>query len=288
MNGIELKGFKALQGLLDDTKKPSASISDNSLIQVSINKLKPSSCQPRRHFAEENLKELAQSIREQGILQPLIIRQKDEWYEIIAGERRWRAASIAELTEVPALVRIISDAEALAIALVENMQRENLNPIEEAVGIKRLLDDCDFTHEQVAQVIGKSRATVTNLLRLLNLNESVKQLLHGGLIDFGHARALLALDSAQQIEVANKIAHSNNKISVRQTEDLVRQAKNSNKLLTFPAFKTGNITEWRNKIRSKVQANVNIKITNEGKSKVMLTFDSLDKLNEFIESIASD
>ena len=182
-----------------------------------VKAIQPGRYQPRTHMDEQALQELAASIRAQGLMQPLLVRPVGAGrYELIAGERRWRAAQLAGLAEVPALVREVPDNAALAMALIENIQREDLNPIEEAAGIQRLVDEFRMTHEQAADAVGRSRSATTNLLRLLKLAKPVQQMLMEGTLEMGHARALLALDGAKQIEAANRIAARG--LSVRETE----------------------------------------------------------------------
>lgn len=197
-------------------------------IEAATVDLQPGRYQPRRHLSEDNLAELAASIREQGVLQPLVVRPLTpapdnpghERYEIVAGERRWRAAKIAGLSTIPVLVRDLDDQSALAVALIENLQREDLNPVDQAHSLARLAEEFELTHEQVARSVGRSRASVTNLLRLLDLQEDVKDLLAKGSIDMGHARAMLPLDPKRQVSLARKVQAKG--LSVRQVEEAVR------------------------------------------------------------------
>ena len=196
-----------------------------SLATARVEQIQPGRYQPRTRMDEQSLNELAQSIRSQGLMQPILVRNAGaERYEIIAGERRWRAARIAGLAEVPIVVRDVPDQAALAMALIENIQRENLNPLEEATGIQRLIDEFRLTHQEAADAVGRSRAATTNLLRLLNLEPPVQHLLMEGRIDMGHARALLALQGAQQTELARKVDRDGS--SVRETEQLVNAILN--------------------------------------------------------------
>ena len=199
---------------------------DKRLETVKLDELRPGSTQPRSTMTEEGLQELADSIRQQGIISPIIVRPADEGYEIIAGERRFRAARMAGLEEVPVIIRTVDQTQALAMALIENMQREDLNPLEEAAGIQRLIDECDYTHEQAAEAVGRSRTATTNLLRLLTLTPEVKAMLKERKLEMGHARALLALDAAEQVLAAKEVVAK--ALSVRQTEDLIRRMKESN------------------------------------------------------------
>ena len=196
---------------------------EEELAQLPVGALRPGKYQPRTRMDETSLAELAESIKARGVIQPIVVRAVgDGQYEILAGERRWRAARMAGLEHVPAIVRDVPDEAALGIGLIENIQREDLNPIEEAQGLKRLIDEFKLTHEQVARAIGRSRAGVTNLLRLLELATAVQAMLLEGRIDMGHARALLALSKARQVEVAEQVAAKG--LSVRETERLVQDA----------------------------------------------------------------
>lgn len=193
-----------------------------SLQNLKISLLQPGKYQPRTQMDKESLAELAESIRAQGVMQPVLVRPVSSGgYEIIAGERRWRAAQLAGLSEVPALIRHVPDESALAMSLIENIQRENLNPLEEAMGIQRLIKEFGMTHQAASEALGSSRSAVSNLLRLLNLPPPVQELLMQGKIDMGHSRALLSLPAAKQIEIANLVA--NKQLSVRETERLVHR-----------------------------------------------------------------
>ncbi len=211
---------------------PAAPADDAGLLRLPVEFIRRSRYQPRRSFDEDALQDLADSIRAQGVMQPLVVRplpEEPNAYELIAGERRWRASQMAGLGEVPCLVREVTDQAALAMALIENIQREDLSPVEEALALQRLQQEFSLTHEEISEVVGKSRATVTNLLRLLNLQPGARDLLDQGRIEMGHARALLAIDGAAQSELAEMVAQRG--LSVRETERLVRdrQADHENK-----------------------------------------------------------
>ena len=196
---------------------------EERLAQLSVASLRPGRYQPRTRMDEASLAELADSIRARGVIQPVVVRSAGEGqYEILAGERRWRAARIAGLERIPAIVRDVPDEAALGIGLIENIQREDLNPIEEAMGLKRLIDEFQLTHEDAARAVGRSRAGVTNLLRLLELSPAVQALVQDGRIDMGHARALLALSKGRQVELAHQIAEKG--LSVREAERLVQES----------------------------------------------------------------
>ena len=218
---VKLKGLgRGLDALLANDE--SASSQPDSLGTLPVENLQPGKYQPRTHMDQASLESLADSIRAQGIMQPIVVRLVDGGkYEIIAGERRWRASQLAGLKEVPVIIREIADDVALAMALIENIQRENLNPIEEANGIQRLIEEFNMTHESAAQAVGRSRSAVTNLLRLQNLHGVVQEMLAQAKLDMGHARALLMLDGAKQIAAAEEIVQ--NQLSVRAAEQLVKK-----------------------------------------------------------------
>ncbi|MGH8745668.1 MAG: ParB/RepB/Spo0J family partition protein [Burkholderiales bacterium] len=206
---------RGLDALLGGDEAPK-----DALASLPVGRIRPGKYQPRTRMDQEALAELAASIKSQGLMQPLLVRRVErDRYELIAGERRWRAAQMAGLDEVPALVREVPDEAALAMSLIENIQRENLNPMEEAAGLQRLVDEFKMTHEQAADAVGRSRSATTNLLRLLRLSKPVQAMVMEGVLEMGHARALLALDGARQIEAANRVAGRGQ--SVRETEALV-------------------------------------------------------------------
>src|SRR5205085_4870678 len=192
-----------------------------ALATLDITSIRPGRYQPRTRMDEQALAELAQSIRSQGLLQPLVVRPLNGGYELVAGERRWRAAQLAGLAQVPAVVREVPDEAALVMALIENIQREDLNPMEQATAVQRLIDEFKMTHEQAADAVGRSRSATSNLLRLLKLARPVQEMLMRGALEMGHARALLPLDGARQIETATRIGAK--RLSVRETEALVQR-----------------------------------------------------------------
>ena len=231
---------------------------------------------------QASLEELAASIKSQGIIQPILVRPiADDQYEIIAGERRWRAAQIAQLDEVPVLVRNIPDEATLAVALIENIQRENLNPVEEAVGLKRLMDEFDLTHEEMAKSVGRSRTAVTNLLRLLGLSSGTKRLLEDGSIEMGHARAILALPLEQQDQVADEVYVK--RLSVRQTEALIRAIVDPKKKKQKKS-KSSDIRSLEESLSEKLGTNVSIEDKN-GKGKLVIEYKSLDILDGVLNHI---
>jgi len=239
--------------------------------------------QPRRDMDPEALQELADSIKAQGILQPIVVREIGEQrYEIIAGERRWRAAQLAQLDKVPALIRDFSDEAAIALALIENIQREDLNPLEEALAMQRFAEEFKLTHQEVADAVGKSRAAVSNLLRLLGLNEEVKRSLAHGDLDMGHARALLALTSAQQLLAARQIIDKG--MTVRQAESLVRQLL-AEKPTSGERKPDPNVRQLQDRLSSQLGAVVKIDCNAKGKGRLVISYNSLDELDGILAHI---
>jgi len=279
------RGLDALLGGVDVEQKPqgeSAASVVSAPNTLPIEKLQRGEYQPRTNMDQESLEELAASIKSQGIIQPILVRPiADNQYEIIAGERRWRAAQIAQLDEVPVLVRNIPDEATLAVALIENIQRENLNPVEEAVGLKRLMDEFDLTHEEMAKSVGRSRTAVTNLLRLLGLSSGAKSLLEHGKIEMGHARALLALPLDQQDRVADEVYAK--RLSVRQTEALVRSIAEPKKKASKKP-KSVDIRNLEESLAETLGANVSIEDKN-GKGKLVIEYKSLDILDGILAHI---
>lgn len=239
--------------------------------------------QPRRDMDPEALQELADSIKAQGILQPIVVREIGEQrYEIIAGERRWRAAQLAQLDKVPALIRDIGDEAAIALALIENIQREDLNPLEEALAMQRFADEFKLTHLEIADAVGKSRAAVTNLMRLLALNEEVKRSLAHGDLDMGHARALLPLSEAQQAAAARQIIDKG--MTVRQAEALVRQLL-AEKPDTAVRSLDPNVRQLQDRLSDQLGAVVKIDCNAKGKGKLVISYNSLDELDGILAHI---
>ncbi|NUP85892.1 MAG: ParB/RepB/Spo0J family partition protein [Burkholderiaceae bacterium] len=259
---------------------------------LALSQLRPGKYQPRTRMDEGSLYELAESIRSQGIMQPILVRPVGaSGYEIIAGERRFRAARLAGLDEVPVLVKEVPDEAAAVMALIENIQRENLNPLEEAQGLQRLVTEFKLTHEQAAQAVGRSRSAATNLLRLLNLTPPVQQMLMAGDLDMGHARALLALESAPQILAANEIAAR--KLSVREAEKLVTRTQGAagrqTPLLRVKQDKPRDIVRLEEQLADLLTAQVEIRIhrkTRRGEQgEVAISFGSLDELNGLLDRL---
>lgn len=258
---------------------------DGDLAELSINSLRPGIYQPRKDMASEALEELAASIQSQGIIQPIVVRSVGhEQYEIIAGERRWRAARQAGLKMVPCLIKNVQDRAAVAMALIENIQREDLNAIEEAQALERLQDEFELTHQQVADVIGKSRTAVSNLLRLNQLETPVKKLVEDKLLDMGHARALLALEGDVQSELAATVAKK--QLTVRQTEDLVKKCLKPNSSEKKQS-EDRDAKEISLRLSEKLGAKVSLVRNASGKSKVTISLDEPHKLEQLIAKLES-
>lgn len=254
------------------------------LTQLSVEVIQRGKYQPRREMDPQALEDLANSIRTQGIIQPLIVRAVgSDKYEIIAGERRWRAAQLAGLDHVPVIIRDIPDEAAVAIALIENIQREDLNPIEEAVALQRLLEEFHLTHQQVAEAVGKSRTTVTNLLRLLALPNDVKQMLEKGLLEMGHARTLITLPDALQLETAQLIVSRG--LSVRETEDMVRRLQTQNDEATISSKKPidPDIAHLQDRLSRQLKLKVAIQCNAKGRGKLVIHYKSLRELDSLLE-----
>ncbi len=279
------RGLDALLGGASDTAG-SLSNDAGAPSTLTVLQLQAGKYQPRTRMDEEALNELAASIKAQGLMQPLLVRpvgqQSEGRYEIIAGERRFRAAQIAGLTEVPVLVRDVDDQAAAAMALIENIQREDLNPLEEAQGIQRLITDFHFTHEQAAGAVGRSRSAVSNLLRLLNLAKPVQTMLMAGDIDMGHARALLAVDSASQITLANQIVGK--RLSVRETEKLVvrTSAEQTSGAPRASQEKSRDVTRLEEELSDALATSVTIKMGAKNSGRLMIDFAGLDALDGII------
>ncbi len=247
---------------------------------VAVNRLVPGKYQPRTRMDQDSLNALADSIRAQGLMQPILVRQTGEGrMEIIAGERRWRAAQIAGLESVPVLVRVVADEAALAMALIENIQRENLNPLEEAGGIQRLIDEFNMTHQSAAEAVGRSRSAVSNLLRLLNLPPAVQELVSMTRLDMGHARALLSLPAALQSTVAEQVAQRG--LSVRETEQWVTRLLQP-KQQTAPAEPDRDVLNLAERLSDRLGAKVSIQSRKNGAGKVVIEFANLEQLDQLL------
>ncbi len=258
----------------------SESSDTNSLKALPVDLVIPGPYQPRSIFDADRLEELAESIRQQGVIQPVIVRARgDKQFELIAGERRWRAAQIAGIEKIPAIIREVPDEIAIAMALVENIQRENLNPIEEATALRRLVDEFQMTHQEAGDAVGRSRPAVSNLLRLLELSEEVRELVDARHLEMGHARALLTLEPSMQAQAAREVVRKG--LSVRETEQLVKRMKNP------PARKTQTIdpdTRYlQDKVSEKLCAVVKLSHNSHGKGKMVISYNSADELEGILE-----
>jgi ParB family chromosome partitioning protein len=279
-------GNSALVALADPP--PAVIDAGDRLAQLPVERLRPGKYQPRMAMRAEALDELAESIRSQGVLQPIVVRPLVEAdggeteYEIIAGERRWRASQLAGLDTIPALIREVSDSAALAISLIENIQREDLNPIEEACALQKLIDEFDMTHQEVGVALGRSRAGISNLLSLLTLTPEVRSLLENGDLEMGHARALLGLDQVTQVDAGRTVA--NRGLSVRETEELVRRILNP-PVVTNPVVGDPNIRNLQEDLAGRLGAKVLLQHSSRGKGKLIVHYNSLDELDGILAHI---
>lgn len=270
------RGLDALLG--GDSRKTVTEQVSNGLAEIPVEWIQPGKYQPRRITDDEALQELAASIRAQGVMQPIVLRSVGEnRYEIIAGERRWRATQLAGLDKIPCVIKEVNDEAAVAMSLIENIQREDLNPMEEALALQRLIEEFDLTHQQVAEAVGKSRAAVSNFLRLINLAPEVTQMLVHGDIEMGHARALLSLTNDQQGKLAREIASSG--LNVRQAEALVRKLTSGEKPLSQAKKVDSDTKQLENRLSSNLGQPVEIKHTIKGRGKLVIKYNSLDELD---------
>jgi len=276
---IKQKGLgRGLDALLGGDEAPR-----DALAMLPVGRIRPGKYQPRTKMDPEALAELAASIKSQGLIQPLLVRRIErDRYELIAGERRWRAAQMAGLDEVPALVRDVSDEATLAMSLIENIQRENLNPMEEAAGLQRLIDEFKMTHEQAADSVGRSRSAITNLLRLLKLAKPVQAMVMEGVLEMGHARAILALEGARQVEAAKRVAARG--MSVRETEALVA------KLLRGSASRQRrkpdrDLARLEEETAERLGTTVEIRPGRKGSGKLILHYSGLDHLEQLLRKL---
>ncbi|NWO06108.1 MAG: ParB/RepB/Spo0J family partition protein [Alteromonadaceae bacterium] len=282
-------GQRGLGALLQNSKvdlNEATSSHDGELREIPIDLIQRGRYQPRRDMDAAALQELADSIRQQGVMQPVVVRHIAEGrYELIAGERRWRATQMAELDSIPAIVRDVPDDAAIAMALIENIQRENLNPIEEAFALQRLQDEFGLTQNQVAEAVGKSRTTITNLLRLIGLTEDVRTMLEHGDLEMGHGRAMLTLPPEQQVQVAKQVVAKS--LSVRQTEALVRRVQDAKpgEQKTEKAVVDPNIRALQDDLSDRLGARVSIAHGKRGKGKLVIEYTSLDELDGILNHI---
>lgn len=271
------RGLDALLSSNNDGNTP-----EELLQKLAINLLQPGKYQPRTSMDQASLTELSESIKAQGVMQPILVRPIDDGrFEIIAGERRWRAAQIAGLSEVPVLIREVADESALAMSLIENIQREDLNPLEEALGIQRLIKEFKLTHQTAGTALGSSRSTISNLLRLLNLSAPVQKMMMQGQIDMGHGRALLSLSPAQQIEIANLVIHK--QLSVRETEKVVNR-------IEMPTIKKTekqdhDLLRLQENVSERLGAEVVIKQKKQGAGNLIIHYTSLEQLDGILAKL---
>ena len=277
------RGLNALLGGNEAVEALTAANVEDELRELEIDLISRGPWQPRTHFDEESLEELAESIRSQGVVQPIVVRASgNNSFEIVAGERRWRASQLAGLDKVPAVVKHFDDQTAAAVSLIENIQRENLNPLEESVALQRLIDEFEMTHQEVADTVARSRAAVSNLLRLQELNNDVKALLEDRTIEMGHARALLGVSGITQSKLAKETAKKG--LSVRETEQLVRKTLNPPKKAPKPV-KDADIRQLENSLSEKLGAAVNIHQKTKAKGRLEISYNSLDELEGILSRI---
>jgi ParB family transcriptional regulator, chromosome partitioning protein len=281
VNTLVKRGLgRGLDALLGDV---SAKEVVNSTHTLPIEHLQRGKFQPRKDMNPEKLQELADSIKAQGVIQPIVVRKiGQDKYEIVAGERRWRASQLAGLQQIPVVIKDIDDRATMAIALIENIQRQDLNPLEEAEALRRLLDEFTMTHQQIADAVGKSRVTVTNLLRLMDLHPEVKKLLISGQLEMGHARALLSLDAAKQVAAAQKIAREG--LTVRAAEKLVKDAQTEPKPQKTKTVDHDTL-RLQNQLTEKLGAKVVIEHKDNGAGKLVIAYASLEELDGILEQI---
>ena len=285
------RGLDALLGSMSDIPMrqgtppfAAGEAGDGSLRSVPVERIRRGRHQPRRIVDESALEELAHSVRSRGIVQPIVVRPAGSGgFEIVAGERRWRAAQMAGLHEVPVVVRECSDSEAAAVALIENIQREDLNPIEEAEGYRTLADEFGLTHQELADTVGRSRSSVSNTLRLLELNRDVRALVEQGALDMGHARALLALSGAEQSETAAEVVRRG--LSARETEKLVRSKAKGETTTSGPKSRDPDVVRLETELADRLGAKVRIDHKAKGKGSLTIHYSSLEALDGILERI---
>lgn len=282
--GLGGKGLGALLKNSQASISEEKSIQDRELRDLPVELIQRGQYQPRRDMDPTALEELAESIKQQGVMQPIVVRPITEGrYEIVAGERRWRATQLAGMDKIPAIIREINDEAAIAMALIENIQRENLNPIEEAMALQRLQNEFGLTQQQVAEAVGKSRTTITNLLRLIGLHPEVRIMLEHGDIEMGHGKALLGLSEAEQLAAAKVVIARS--LSVRQTEALVRKLQQKKEEVKAPVVIDPDITRLERDLAERIGAQVAISHGTQGKGKVVIQYNSLDELDGILAHI---
>lgn len=284
------RGLDALLGSIQKEKLQLEvqALDHGQLKQIAVEQLKRGAYQPRRFIDEQDLQELAASIKKHGVMQPIVIRPVDDTdtpYEIVAGERRWRAAKIAGLATVPAIVRDLTDQVAIALALIENIQRQDLNPIDQALALQRFHEEFGLSHQEIADTVGKARTTVSNLLRLLSLADEIKDLMQQGQIDMGHARAILTLKVKDQLHIAKIVIEKS--LSVRQTEQLVRDL-NTPKIDKAKETASTDVAQLTKKLSDRFGADVKIDHNKQGKGKLVIHYHSLEELDGILNICLSE
>ncbi len=275
------RGLGSLIGNVEQVTQATEEEISAGLTELPIDKIQRGEYQPRKHFDEEALQELANSISAQGVIQPIVVRKEGSHYELIAGERRWRASQLAGLQSIPAVIKDIDTQAAAAVALIENIQREDLNPLEESAALQRLINDFELTHMQVAEAVGRSRVAVSNLLRLLELSEPVKELLNKSLLSMGHARALLALAEHEQSEIARVVV--NRGLSVRETEALVKKTLGPAPKKVQKPEVDPDIQRLEQKISDSLCTEVKIKSAGKGVGQLVINFHNNDELDGILQ-----
>jgi ParB family chromosome partitioning protein len=287
MDGLDIKPFgKGLKAIFDnDVAELTLEVLNDNINTLSIDLIIPRKDQPRKNFSEEDLQELASSIKANGIIQPLVVQRVDSLlFEIIVGERRWRAAKLLGFQSVPVIVRKYSKREAMAVSLIENIQRQSLNPIEEGMAVQQLLQEFSMTHDEIANELGKSRSAITNLLRLLTLHDEVKELLISGKIEAGHAKALLTLDQEDQISMSTDVINKN--LSVRETEMVVKNFKLPKVSSVRQAFKDNErIKSWTEILSQRLSSSISIALNERGQGKIVIKIDSTEEIEWLIKHI---
>ncbi|MDC0586204.1 ParB/RepB/Spo0J family partition protein [Gammaproteobacteria bacterium] len=282
---------RGLEALLGTAPEGQPKNNSQGMQMLGLEEIGPGPFQPRKTIKEEQLKELSQSIEAQGVIQPIVVRKRAVQdsttgvkYEIIAGERRWRASQLAGLESIPVIIKTMTDADAVAIALIENIQRENLNPLEEANAFQRLIIEYEMTHQEVANAVGRARASISNILRLLELPSAVQDLVNESKISMGHARAMLAIkDRSMQLEVANLVVEKN--LSVRETEALVRGILEGKERKKTTKPKDNDIVSLEKELSEKLGAKVAIQHASTGKGRLTISYSSVDELEGILERI---
>ncbi len=282
------RGLGALLGSAASVSAPADAVSDESsdgdvLRELPVERIQPGQYQPRSDMRSDTLEELAESIRVQGIVQPVVVRPYGTGYELIAGERRWRAAQLAGLSVIPAVIKDVPDRAVIAMSLIENIQREDLNPLEESLALRRLIDEFEMTHQEAADAVGRSRTAVSNLLRLLDLQPAVKTLVEHREIEMGHARALLSLPADLQPVVARQVA--DRQLSVRETERLVRKQLEKPEAKPPAPEQDPNVLSLQSRLSDTLGAKTEIRHSSNGRGKLVIQYNSLDELDGILAHI---